>query len=83
MYEKVGGELVSFKRIDYVSNKAFAFMRSESSWHGAEHKPKLKYDRNSLFVTFYNKAFYSDGFINIHDPNVDRGQINIPTSFNK
>jgi len=83
LYERVSEEVVSFKRIDYVPNKAFAFMRSENSWHGAEHAPKSQYDRNSLFVTCYNKKFYSDGHLSVRDPNVDRSEINILGSFSK
>ncbi|WP_248768389.1 hypothetical protein [Pseudomonas sp. MWU12-2345] len=83
LYEKSNGKFVNFKTIEYVPNKAFAFMRSENSWHGVKHTPQYQYDRNSLFVTFYDKAFYSNGSLTIRDPNVERNQIKILPALKK
>lgn len=77
LFRKKGLEFEAFWTIPYEPNTAFAFLRSDSSWHGATHHPCVSYDRNSLFITFYKKKYYTDGHLLVDDPNVERKEINI------
>ncbi|WP_134926274.1 hypothetical protein [Pseudomonas fluorescens] len=71
------GGFEEFRKIPYEPNVAFAFLRSNDSWHGATHHPSISYERNSLFVTFYRRSHYRDGALLVNDPNVDRKEIKI------
>jgi hypothetical protein len=77
LFIKTENEFKEFKKIHYRPNAAFAFLRSNDSWHGATHNPSVPYERNSLFVTFYRKNYYRDGALLVNDPNVDRKEIKI------
>lgn len=66
-----------FRKIPYAPNVAFAFLRSNNSWHGATHHPNAPYERNSFFVTFYRKNHYRNGALLVNDPNVSRKEIRI------
>tara|TARA_B100000965_G_scaffold403013_1_gene430229 strand:- start:492 stop:1187 length:696 start_codon:yes stop_codon:yes gene_type:complete len=77
LFEQAGSSFSPIKKIKYLPNTAFAFLRSGKSWHGASHKPECIYERNSLFVTFYNKSNTIEGKICVNDPNMDRRAINL------
>ncbi|MCP1453070.1 hypothetical protein QMK47_28060 [Pseudomonas sp. P9_35] len=77
LFVRSNGGFDEFRRIPYEPNVAFAFLRSNDSWHGAKHHPSVSYERNSLFVTFYLKNHYRDGALFVNDPNVDRKEIRI------
>lgn len=77
LFTKTSCEFKEVKRIPYIPNKAFAFLRSSDSWHGVRHSPSTSYERNSLFVTFYRRNHYSNGSVLVSDPNLDRKEIKI------
>lgn len=77
LFTRTSSSFKEFKKIHYTPNTAFAFLRSDNSWHGATHHPSMPYERNSLFVTFYRKSHYKNGALLVNDPNVNRKEIRI------
>lgn len=77
LFTKNDGAFIRTKIIEYKPNKAFAFLRSSNSWHGANHKISDSYERNSLFITFYHEKASRNGKLIINDPNVERKEIEL------